>query len=734
MSKAERDDGTGCALGVLRSLCRRVHWPLLSMRDSLAYERQLGFGMVRVAVAVTAVAVAAASPISDQRSAGAESGQERSGAWSAEPSSAGAQTAAGESTKDKTPTERTSVAPAGTKGPMSGRQLYERMLHASAWIVAQHASNRQVVGTAWLVDRPGRLLVTNHHVLTPWVQGIPSRKPVKVYFPQSRDGNLITDPREELSKTKSYEGRIVDLDPVRDLAILQVDGLPPDTEALALSAESCRPGEAVHSLGNAAGEALWIYASGTVRQVYPREVDEGGLRIMRYQCVQTQAPVNRGDSGGPVVNDEGQLVAVNQSIAVPRALGVGTLTTYAVDVHEVRAFLDEVRPMLGPSTADDFFRRGLRHLSRGRAKSAISDFDEALRRMPPERDPGAILIGRARAKSRANLNCEAVADLTRALRTSPDDPEILVCRGRALLKTDDAPSAQDDFDRVLTLAAHGSVKDDLLAQAHLGRATISGDARDDASYARHTNQASQSNPRDFEAHVRRAALLDARGELKDALEESNKALKVAQEELDPIKRLELLGQIHTAFRNRAHVYARMKRHEDALRDYGAAVHWRMRVPPYKATAPFLVAVAKEMLKLGYAQQGKSLMAIAEKLPTYMGADRPTFRERLLYVENKSPHRLVVFFKYHTLGENKRWEWHPGGDMASSEWASSTFEPGAASMVAVQGEPISADRIRYVVKTEKNETVNDNYWSKDLVLATPQGYQGETLEKYTLQLP
>jgi tetratricopeptide (TPR) repeat protein len=528
----------------------------------------------------------------------------------------------------------------------------------------------------------------------------------------------------------------VDLDPARDLAILQVDDLPPDTEPLALSAEGCRPGEVVHSLGNAAGEALWVYASGAVRQVYRREVNENGLRIMRYQCVQTQEPVNRGDSGGPVVNDEGQVVAVNHSILVPGAIGVGTLTTFAVDVSEVRAFLDEVRPMLQPSTADDFYRRGLRHLSRGRASTAITDFEAGLNNLPRERDTGAILIGLARAEYHAGLNREAVATLTRALGTRPGDPEILVWRGQALLKTDDAPSARDDFERVLALATQRSVSDDLLAQAYLGRATISKNDGDDASYARDIEAASRSNPQDFLAHVWLAAHLDRLGHLSDALAESDKALKIAQEELDPIKRLEILGQVHVAFRTRAHVYATMKYADDALRDYGAAVHWRMRVRPYKGTAPFVVEVGRDLERLGHAhaQKAQLLLAYAEKLPKEMGPGRPTFRERLIYVENKTPRRLVLYFKYHTLAKNNRWEWRPGCDVASSEWASLSIEAGDASLAAVRGNPIRADRIRYVVKNERNETVSDKYWSEDLVLVTPEGYQDKTQETYILHLP
>ena len=50
--------------------------------------------------------------------------------------------------------------------------------------------------------------------------------------------------------------------------------------------------------------------------------------------METQAPINSGDSGGPVLNSKGELVAIAQAIA-PNA----RLVSYSVDISEVRTFL-----------------------------------------------------------------------------------------------------------------------------------------------------------------------------------------------------------------------------------------------------------------------------------------------------------------------------------------------------------------------------------------------------------
>jgi hypothetical protein len=101
-----------------------------------------------------------------------------------------------------------------------------------------------------------------------------------------------------------------------------------------MSPASIGPGENVESVGNSGStEALWVYTSGTVRAVYKKEFRTGAGEH-NFTVVETQSPINSGDSGGPVVNSQGQLVAVAQAIA-PNA----RLVSYCVDITEVKAFL-----------------------------------------------------------------------------------------------------------------------------------------------------------------------------------------------------------------------------------------------------------------------------------------------------------------------------------------------------------------------------------------------------------
>jgi hypothetical protein len=116
---------------------------------------------------------------------------------------------------------------------------------------------------------------------------------------------------------------------------VQLDKLPEGAEPAKLAANSPTPGDAVESIGNpGSSDALWVYTSGTVRSVYRKQF-RTGAGDHEFTVVETQSPINTGDSGGPVVNSAGELVAIAQAIA-PNA----RLVSYAVDITEVKGFMN----------------------------------------------------------------------------------------------------------------------------------------------------------------------------------------------------------------------------------------------------------------------------------------------------------------------------------------------------------------------------------------------------------
>src|SRR5262249_25594156 len=142
-----------------------------------------------------------------------------------------------------------------------------------AWVVtAKPAAGRvrECEGTAWVADAKNRLLVTNHHVTD-------GARAIRVYFPTSDGHGSVATSRDWYeSNGPGVGGRVVAADPKKDLAVIQVDGLPGGVKELKLAGGSAEPGELAHTVGNSgSSQALWGYANGTVRSVYQMATRDG---------------------------------------------------------------------------------------------------------------------------------------------------------------------------------------------------------------------------------------------------------------------------------------------------------------------------------------------------------------------------------------------------------------------------------------------------------------------------
>jgi len=218
-----------------------------------------------------------------------------------------------------------------TQTAMANAEIYEKTLKSTTWIIAK-SENGYSTGSGVLVDLEKKWIVTNFHV-------VGASKEVLVFFPQFAEAELIGERQHYIDGADSFgiRGRVVMSDQKRDLAIVELATVPEGIPAIKLAESSIRRGEWAHSVGNpAASGALWPYSHGKVRSIYRKQFrTQAGEHNMRI--VETQSPINPGDSGGPVVNDAGELVAIVQSLD-PNA----RLMSYCVDIKEVKAFIAEV--------------------------------------------------------------------------------------------------------------------------------------------------------------------------------------------------------------------------------------------------------------------------------------------------------------------------------------------------------------------------------------------------------
>lgn len=241
----------------------------------------------------------------------------------------------------------------------SAAAIYQQTLKGTVLIITENCR-----GSGWVADAEQRLIVTNHHVAG-------HARRLKVFFPKFQDGELQTSFDEYVGGEEGVPARLLLSDPAKDLAVLQVERLPKGVEALKLAAKSPRPGERLHALGNpGVSGALWVYSPGNVRAVYRSKANLGEGQKFDAWVVESSLAVNPGDSGGPEVNDQGEVVSVTS-----HGNTAGRLVTEGIDVREVKAILKDVQA-------------GQRGVRGKKARPADEDEDEPT---PPKKKarPGA---------------------------------------------------------------------------------------------------------------------------------------------------------------------------------------------------------------------------------------------------------------------------------------------------------------------------------------------------------
>jgi S1-C subfamily serine protease len=322
-----------------------------------------------------------------------------------------------------------SVEPA-TNGTLPQTEIAKRLCHAAVWIIAG-----EWTGSGWLLDAERGLVMTNQHVVT-------DMREVQVYFPDFRDGRIVTDRSYYLNHVIPMVGTVLDADVGCDLALVQVDRVPDHAVALPLAAEGTQQAERVHTLGgNPKGsDGMWIYTSGNVRQVYETYLGNGGYA----QAIEYDMPTNPGNSGGAVVNDRGEVVGVHEA-GHPDAQDV----CLGVDLSPLRNYLNTVLPLVEPQSAEQFLARGQRNVEQGRSIDAVEDFSAALR-LESECAPALVHRGWALIAQR-ELSL-AIADFDKAIQLDPTSGAAYRGRGLAHGLQGNVDAALADLAEALRLS------------------------------------------------------------------------------------------------------------------------------------------------------------------------------------------------------------------------------------------------------------------------------------------
>jgi S1-C subfamily serine protease len=172
------------------------------------------------------------------------------------------------------------------------------------------------IGSGFVIDKSGHL-VTNDHV----VQGASS---VQVSF----------------SDNESMKARIVGGDAATDVAVLQVHAPARALRPLVLgNSDDVHVGDQVIAIGNPLGYDRSV-TSGIVSAL-GREIQAPNEVSTIGHVIQTDAALNHGNSGGPLLNADGQVIGVNAQIA-PSSSGANIGIGFAIPINTVRQIAAEL--------------------------------------------------------------------------------------------------------------------------------------------------------------------------------------------------------------------------------------------------------------------------------------------------------------------------------------------------------------------------------------------------------
>ncbi|WP_170393750.1 DegQ family serine endoprotease [Ruegeria arenilitoris] len=163
----------------------------------------------------------------------------------------------------------------------------------------------QGLGSGFVLDEAG-YIVTNHHVV------------------DNADSVTV-----RMSDDRTFDAEVIGTDPLTDIAVLKIDA-DETLQAVKLGdSDGIRVGEDVVAIGNPFG--LHSTVTTGIVSAKGRNISQGPYA----EFIQTDAAINKGNSGGPLFNMEGEVVGVNSAIYSPTggSVGLGFAVTSNIVEH-----------------------------------------------------------------------------------------------------------------------------------------------------------------------------------------------------------------------------------------------------------------------------------------------------------------------------------------------------------------------------------------------------------------
>lgn len=177
----------------------------------------------------------------------------------------------------------------------------------------------QAAGTGLIIDSNG-LILTNKHVVP---EGTSTVEVV------TSDG------------TKYEKAEIIGRDPLNDIAIIKVNNPKNFVAAPLADSDRVRTGQKVITIGNALGQFQNTVTSGIIsglgRPIQAGDETDGSSEQLT-NLFQTDAAINSGNSGGPLLNFNGEVIGINTAVAAD-AQNIG----FSIPINEAKGIIESVK-------------------------------------------------------------------------------------------------------------------------------------------------------------------------------------------------------------------------------------------------------------------------------------------------------------------------------------------------------------------------------------------------------
>ena len=177
-------------------------------------------------------------------------------------------------------------------------------------------------GSGFVINHKGLKIITNWHV-------VETATNILICL-RTKDLNRVCD-------TNYYTGKVIKKNKQRDLAMIEVKGLPKNLKPVIYgSYKKVKVGQTAFAIGHPDG-LVWTFTNGMISQKRPDH--RWRYKSSRHfaNTIQIQVPINPGNSGGPLFNKDKELIGVNTFTSE------GENLNFAIAVDDLIEFINEVK-------------------------------------------------------------------------------------------------------------------------------------------------------------------------------------------------------------------------------------------------------------------------------------------------------------------------------------------------------------------------------------------------------